>query len=74
MDGADISWIVSLVLTSVLYHPLAKRSLNVPADMVYPDGEDPGAPARAAAPVDPTPDTGRRASAWAAQRSTIEAD
>ncbi|MBO9688752.1 MAG: cytosine permease [Mitsuaria chitosanitabida] len=39
LGGADISWIVSLVLTSLIYYPLAKRSMRVPAYMIYPDGE-----------------------------------
>ena len=36
LDGADISWIVSLVITSLVYYPLAKKTMNVPATMIYP--------------------------------------
>ncbi|PIM53137.1 cytosine permease [Roseateles chitinivorans] len=39
LGGADISWIVSLVLTSLVYYPLARRTMRVPATMIYPDGE-----------------------------------
>lgn len=44
LGGADISWIVSLVLTSLVYYPLARRTMRVPLHMIYPDGET--APAR----------------------------
>lgn len=36
MNGADISWIVSLIVTSLVYYPLARRSMNVPGQMIYP--------------------------------------
>ena len=36
LHGADISWIVSLVVTSLVYYPLAKRSMKVPSQMIYP--------------------------------------
>jgi len=36
LGGADISWIVSLLVTSLVYYPLAKRSMKVPAAMIYP--------------------------------------
>lgn len=36
MGGADISWIVSLLVTSLVYLPLAKRTMRVPAAMIYP--------------------------------------
>ena len=36
LDGADISWIVSLVVTSLLYYPLAKRTMYVPAQTIEP--------------------------------------
>ncbi len=36
MNGADISWIVSLVVTSLVYYPLAKKTMKVPAQMIYP--------------------------------------
>ena len=36
MGGADISWIVSLIVTSLVYYPLAKKTMNVPQQMIYP--------------------------------------
>ena len=36
MGGADISWIVSLLVTSLVYLPLAKRTMQVPVAMIYP--------------------------------------
>ena len=36
LDGADISWIVSLFLTSLVYYPLAKKTMNVPSQMIFP--------------------------------------
>lgn len=39
MGGADISWIVSLIVTSLVYYPLAKRTMNVPRQMIYPAGK-----------------------------------
>ncbi|MFN3730925.1 purine-cytosine permease family protein [Comamonas testosteroni] len=36
MNGADISWIVSLIVTSLVYYPLARKSMNVPSQMIYP--------------------------------------
>lgn len=36
LGGADISWIISLVVTSLVYYPLAKRTMNVPSAMIYP--------------------------------------
>ncbi|MEG0139836.1 MAG: cytosine permease [Comamonas sp.] len=48
LNGADISWIVSLVVTSLVYYPLAKRSMNVPAHMIYPaEAAAPAAASRA---------------------------
>lgn len=48
LHGADISWIVSLVVTSLVYYPLAKRSMKVPAQMIYPTpAAAPAAAARA---------------------------
>ncbi|MGE8318237.1 MAG: purine-cytosine permease family protein [Comamonas sp.] len=41
LGGADISWIVSLVVTSLVYYPLAKRSMDVPQQMVYPASSTP---------------------------------
>ena len=41
LGGADLSWIVSLVVTCLVYYPLAKRTMKVPATMIYPS--DPAA-------------------------------
>ncbi|WP_218509988.1 cytosine permease [Variovorax sp. dw_308] len=38
LGGADVSWIVSLVVTCLVYYPLAKRTMKVPATMIYPQG------------------------------------
>lgn len=46
LGGADVSWIVSLVVTCLVYYPLAKRTMKVPAAMIYPADHPPhGAPA-----------------------------
>ena len=37
LGGADISWIVGLVVTAALYYPLARRTSNPPDAMVYPE-------------------------------------
>lgn len=37
LGGVDISWIVGLVLTAILYYPVAKRSVVQPERMIYPD-------------------------------------
>ena len=42
MGGADISWIVSLAVTSLVYYPLAARTMDVPRQMIYP-AADPAA-------------------------------
>jgi NCS1 family nucleobase:cation symporter-1 len=36
LDGADISWIVGLVVTVIVYLPIARRTANPPAEMIYP--------------------------------------
>jgi nucleobase:cation symporter-1, NCS1 family len=36
LGGADISWIVGLVVTAALYYPLARRTSHPPAAMIYP--------------------------------------
>ncbi|WP_405496108.1 purine-cytosine permease family protein [Nocardia sp. NBC_00511] len=36
LGGADISWIVGIVVTAALYYPLARRTANPPAQMIYP--------------------------------------
>jgi NCS1 family nucleobase:cation symporter-1 len=37
LDGADISWLVSLVVTPLLYYPWAKRVMRVPERMILPE-------------------------------------
>lgn len=44
LGGADISWIVSLLLTALVYYPLAKKTMNVPAGMILPSDEAAEAP------------------------------
>ncbi len=36
LGGADVSWIVGLVVTAALYYPLARRTSNPPDSMIYP--------------------------------------
>ncbi|MFE3291755.1 purine-cytosine permease family protein [Rhodococcus sp. NPDC059234] len=36
LGGADISWIVGIVLTAAIYYPVAKRTANPPTAMIYP--------------------------------------
>ncbi len=40
LDGADISWIVGLVVTVVVYLPIARRTTNPPDRMIYPPDVD----------------------------------
>ncbi|MER5931772.1 cytosine permease [Streptomyces sp. NPDC002054] len=47
LDGADISWIVGLLVTSVLYGLWARRTANPPAETIHPPQPAPVA----AAPV-----------------------
>ncbi|MEV8144239.1 cytosine permease [Specibacter sp. NPDC078709] len=53
LGGADISWIVGLLVTAAVYYPVAKRFNHPPAEMVYPADDQVSAdPATAAtAPV-----------------------
>ncbi|MEO9198420.1 MAG: cytosine permease, partial [Antricoccus sp.] len=37
LGGADISWIVGLVVTAAIYYPWAKRTANPPEQMIYPN-------------------------------------
>jgi NCS1 family nucleobase:cation symporter-1 len=37
LGGADISWIVGIVVTAALYYPLARRTANPPSHMIYPE-------------------------------------
>jgi NCS1 family nucleobase:cation symporter-1 len=37
LAGADISWIVGLVLTAAIYYPWASRRAVAPAHMIYPE-------------------------------------
>jgi NCS1 family nucleobase:cation symporter-1 len=38
LGGADISWIVGIVITFVVYYPLARRTSTPPDSMIYPPG------------------------------------
>ena len=38
MGGADISWLVGLVVTALVYYPLGRRAFDYPLEMVYPKG------------------------------------
>ncbi|WP_431950694.1 purine-cytosine permease family protein [Nocardia lijiangensis] len=40
LGGADISWIVGIVFTAAIYYPIAKRTNNPPAQMIYPSQTD----------------------------------
>lgn len=37
LGGADISWLVGLVVTAAIYYPWAKRTMNPPEQMIYPE-------------------------------------
>lgn len=37
LDGADISWIISLFLTSVIYYYWGKKTISVPEKMIFPN-------------------------------------
>ena len=39
LGGADISWIVGLLITAAVYYFLASTRANPPAEMIYPDDE-----------------------------------
>lgn len=46
LGGADISWIIGLVITAAVYYPLARRTAHPPTAMIYPaDGERDRVPA-----------------------------
>ncbi|WP_377267855.1 purine-cytosine permease family protein [Peterkaempfera sp. SMS 1(5)a] len=49
LGGADVSWIVGLVVTAGLYLPLGRSRSRAPEQMIYPEGflepSTPGAPA-----------------------------
>ncbi|MHC6595132.1 purine-cytosine permease family protein [Arthrobacter sp. C152] len=36
LGGADISWLVGLLVTAVMFYFLAKRNSNAPSEMIYP--------------------------------------
>jgi NCS1 family nucleobase:cation symporter-1 len=36
LGGADVSWLVGLVVTAGVYYPWARRRTNAPAEMIYP--------------------------------------
>lgn len=37
LSGVDISWIVGLVVTAAIYYPVAKRTVQQPGRMIYPE-------------------------------------
>lgn len=41
LGGSDISWLVGLVVTALVFYPLAKRNSNAPAEMIYPNDGGP---------------------------------
>jgi len=51
LGGADISWIVGLLVTGALYYTWASRTANPPAQTIYP--EEPEIDAQAADEVEP---------------------
>ena len=40
LDGADISWLVGLVVTAVIYYLWARKTMNPPDQMIYPPDAD----------------------------------
>jgi len=44
MGGADISWIVGLVVTAMIYYLWAKKTSNPPAQIIYPGPHPAGIP------------------------------
>ncbi|MFF1480154.1 purine-cytosine permease family protein [Streptomyces sp. NPDC058301] len=44
LDGADISWIVGLVVTSALYWLWARRTANPPSETIHPTATESGGP------------------------------
>ncbi|MFE4415241.1 purine-cytosine permease family protein [Streptomyces sp. NPDC056821] len=38
LGGADVSWIVGLVVTAALYYPLSRSRSRAPKQMIYPEG------------------------------------
>jgi NCS1 family nucleobase:cation symporter-1 len=36
MGGADISWLVGLVVTALVYFQLGRRAFDYPVEMIYP--------------------------------------
>jgi NCS1 family nucleobase:cation symporter-1 len=55
LGGADISWLVGLVVTALVYFPLAKRNSNAPSHMIYPaeTGQEALEPVANSAPASP---------------------
>lgn len=39
LGGADISWLVGLVVTAVVFYPLARKNSNAPGHMIYPPAD-----------------------------------
>ena len=44
LGGADVSWIVGLVVTAALYYAWASRTSNPPSEMIYPAQTSEGEP------------------------------
>lgn len=40
LGGADISWIVGLIVTALVYYPVARRFQYVPKGMIYPKEDE----------------------------------
>ncbi|WP_211223187.1 purine-cytosine permease family protein [Propionicicella superfundia] len=38
MGGIDLSWIVGLIGTAVLYYPISRNAFDYPSRMIYPEG------------------------------------
>jgi NCS1 family nucleobase:cation symporter-1 len=55
LGGADISWLVGLVVTALVFYPLAKRNSNVQSHMIYPADVGPFAAASASEPLKSSP-------------------
>jgi len=43
LGGADISWLVGIVVTLAVYYPWAKATNRAPAQSIYPDTQEAGA-------------------------------
>jgi NCS1 family nucleobase:cation symporter-1 len=55
LGGADISWLVGLAVTALVFYPLAKRSSNAPTQMIYPADAAPALAVAAGEPLSTSP-------------------